>query len=50
MRYFQTAFEAIDYTLALQKQTAEVEHLTLRIGIHLGEVVELIKLEDPLYY
>jgi len=39
MSTFQTASDAIDCALALQKQTAEVENLTLRIGIHLGEVV-----------
>jgi len=39
MSTFQTASDAIDCALALQKQTAEVENLTLRIGIHLGEVL-----------
>jgi len=39
MSTFQTASDAIDCALALQKQTAEVENLTLRIRIHLGEVV-----------
>jgi len=39
MSTFQTASDAIDCAVALQKQAADVENLTIRIGIHLGEVV-----------